>query len=64
MKLLSHEEILETLDVTRQTLWRMRQREDPRPVFTIGGKLKCRKDELMQWIQRQQQRDGGEREAS
>jgi len=54
MKVLTHEEILETLDVSRKTLWNWRKSDDPPPVFKAGGKLKCFESELMDWLKRQQ----------
>jgi len=57
MNVLTHDEILELLDMTRQTLWRLRKSENPPPVFKVGGEVKCFEDDLLNWLERKKEND-------
>ena len=51
--LMSQQELMETMKISRSTLWRVRQRENfPKPVMLLGCK-RWRPEELQAWLEQQ-----------
>lgn len=58
--LMRQRDLMEFMNVSRSTLWRMTQQEDfPKPVILMGLK-RWRRDELESWLSSRQEQASGQ----